>query len=175
MECPEFPQIADLKKRAFLAAFAEAGSIRAAARAAGVSERTPWNWLHRDDSEAGRVFQAAFDDAKRLAGNALEAEARRRATEGVRRLRFYRGEPIIDPETGRPYFEHEYSDVLLIFLLKGAMPEKYRERFQHEHRGLAESSRVRVIEDDDWYGNSDRIAATLSGDSDEKKGGNYEP
>lgn len=173
MECPEFPQIADLKKRAFLAAFAEAGSIRIAARVAGISERTPWNWAH-DDSEAGRVYRAALEDAKRIAGDSLEAEARRRAVEGVRRLKFYKGEPIIDPETKEPYFEHEYSDVLLIFLLKGAMPEKYRERFQHEHRGLVESSRVRVIEDDDWYGNADQIRAAQAGGNGDG-GRNYGP
>lgn len=35
---------------------------------------------------------------------------------------------------GAPYYEHEYSDTLLIFLLKGAMPEKYTKRV--ELRGL---------------------------------------
>lgn len=29
--------------------------------------------------------------------------------------------------TGRPYYEHSYSDTLLIFLTKGALPERYRE------------------------------------------------
>lgn len=32
---------------------------------------------------------------------------------------------------GAPYYEHEYSDTLLIFQLKGAKPEKYRERIEH--------------------------------------------
>jgi len=31
---------------------------------------------------------------------------------------------------GRPYFEHSYSDTLLAMLLKGARPEKYRERME---------------------------------------------
>lgn len=31
---------------------------------------------------------------------------------------------------GRPYFEHMYSDTLLIFLLKGAIPEKYKDRIE---------------------------------------------
>ncbi len=35
---------------------------------------------------------------------------------------------------GAPYFEHSYSDTLLIFLTKGAMPERYREI--KEVRGL---------------------------------------
>ena len=29
--------------------------------------------------------------------------------------------------TGTPYYEHAYSDTLLIFLTKGALPERYRE------------------------------------------------
>ena len=34
--------------------------------------------------------------------------------------------------------EREYSDTLLIFLLKGAMPEKYHENVKLEHDGSAE-------------------------------------
>jgi hypothetical protein len=32
-------------------------------------------------------------------------------------------------------FIQEYSDTLLIFLLKGLRPEKYRERFEHSGPG----------------------------------------
>jgi hypothetical protein len=41
------------------------------------------------------------------------------------------GKPIVHPVTHEPYYELEYSDTLLIFLLKGIRPEKYRERFEH--------------------------------------------
>ena len=36
----------------------------------------------------------------------------------------------------------EYSDTLLIFLLKGLRPEKYRERFEHSGTGPGGAIRV---------------------------------
>ena len=72
----------------------------------------------------------------------MEEEARRRAVEGVAKLKFHQGQlihiPVVDAdgqpvlaENGepkqKPYVEHEYSDTLLIFLLKGARPKKFRE------------------------------------------------
>ena len=38
---------------------------------------------------------------------------------------------MIDPRTKQPYLELDYSDTLLIFLLKGLRPQKYRERYEH--------------------------------------------
>lgn len=53
----------------------------------------------------------------------LEAEAVRRASEGtLKPTGWHKGEP-----SG---YIREYSDILLIFLLKGAKPEKYAERVQ---------------------------------------------
>jgi hypothetical protein len=54
------------------------------------------------------------------AGERLEQEARRRAVEGTKKNVYYQGEPC--------GVNTEYSDTLLIFLLKGAKPEKYAER-----------------------------------------------
>jgi len=48
--------------------------------------------------------------------------------EGVRRLKFHQGKPVIDPETGKPYYEHVYSDLLLIFRLKAPFNETSRRR-----------------------------------------------
>lgn len=62
----------------------------------------------------------------RLAATNLEDEALRRAKDGLRRLKFGKdGLPLNDPETNKPYTEYEYSDTLLMFLLKGLLPEKY--------------------------------------------------
>ena len=117
----------DAKKAKFLAAFVETATIRGAVRASGVDDETHYNWLRKDPEYVKR-----FEEAERKSIKAMEAEGRRRAIEGVRRLKFDKsGAPIIDPETGQPYVEHAYSDTLLIFLLKGAAPEKYRERFEH--------------------------------------------
>lgn len=58
----------------------------------------------------------------------MEAEAIRRAHDGVVRMKFNSrtGQPFIDPRTGEPYMEHEYSDTLMAILLKRHFPE-YRE------------------------------------------------
>ncbi|HEX6983959.1 MAG TPA: hypothetical protein VF170_01220 [Planctomycetaceae bacterium] len=126
------------KQRAFLAAYRECGTIAGASRAAEVGRRTHYEWLGSDPA-----YRAAFADAREEAGELLEAEARRRALDGVRRMKFGRdGKPLIDPGTGEPYVEHEYSDVLLIFLLKGAMPEKYRERAELNVSGKFDLSRM---------------------------------
>ena len=51
----------------------------------------------------------------------LEAEADRRAVEGVVKPLFYKGQRL-------PVEVREYSDVLLMFRLKALRPEQYRER-----------------------------------------------
>ena len=113
-----------IKKGAFLAAYAEAGNIARAAIAAGCTRAAHYKWLDEAD------YRKQFDDAQEEAADRLEEEARRRAVEGVRRLKFHSGEAVLDPETGKPYVEHEYSDALLIFLLKGLRPEKFAQRIK---------------------------------------------
>lgn len=117
-----FPQIADHKKRAFLASYAHQGNYDIAARAGGVTWRTHYNWMKADQD-----YAAAFAEAKRLLGDFLEQEAIRRATQGVDRKIFHQGNHV-DNQT-------EYSDTLLIFLLKGAKPEVYQDRVKQEVTG----------------------------------------
>lgn len=121
----QFPGVAHAKKRAFLAAYAEVGTITRAAELAGVSRRTHTNWLN--DIENGPAYAEAFATAGQQACDRLEQEARRRAIEGTLKPVFHKGE-----ECG---VVREYSDTLLIFLMKGAMPEKYRERVSQEVTG----------------------------------------
>ena len=65
-----------------------------------------------------------FEEASEDAADSLEAEARRRAVEGVEEpVGWYKG------QAGGVV--RKYSDTLLIFLLKGRRPELYRERFEH--------------------------------------------
>lgn len=121
----------------FLSALSRTGNISTACKAAGIDRSTAYARRDRDPSFAG-----AMADALEQAADALELEARRRAQDGVRRVKFHKGEPIMVPALDRrgmpiqspdgqpvlvPYVEHEYSDVLLIFLLKGLRPEKYRD------------------------------------------------
>ena len=64
-------------------------------------------------------------DARVEACDLLEAEARRPAVSGVRKPVYYMGDIC---GTVR-----ECSDTLLIFLMKGAMAEKYRDDYRAEH------------------------------------------
>jgi hypothetical protein len=105
------------KKKTFLAAFAETGNISAASRLSGVDRKNHYDWM-KDDPD----YPTMFIDADKQAAEALETEARRRAVQGTNKPVFYKGE-----ECGTV---KEYSDTLLIFLMKGAMPDKYSERFQ---------------------------------------------
>jgi hypothetical protein len=118
-------------RKAFLAALAGHGNKTAAAKHARVARSTLYAARDTDPR-----FKAAWDEALDEAADVLEREAVRRATEGTVRKKFTaKGKPIIDPATGEQYVELEYSDTLLIFLLKGARPEKYRERHQVSHDG----------------------------------------
>lgn len=125
------------KKRAFLVAFAQCGNVAQAAELAGIHRTTHYDWLGSDPQ-----YAAAFVEAEDEAADRLEQEARRRAVEGVRREKsyYYKGERVgVDVET-------DYSDTLLIFLLKGLRPEKYRDNVKQEHAGEVT---VRVVYDDD--------------------------
>jgi hypothetical protein len=129
----ESAKISHPKKAAFLAAYAQCGNVSQSADAADIDRHTHYEWLA---SDAG--YATAFAQAQERATEALERVARERATIGTVRKKFtQRGEPILDPETGKQYVEHEVSDTLLIFLLKGLRPDKYRENLHHTGDGTA--------------------------------------
>ena len=77
----------------------------------------------REDKE----FKEAFREAQRYGLEVLEDEARRRAFAGVEKPVFQKG--FLAGKV------REYSDTLMIFLLKGGMPEKYAERHKTELSG----------------------------------------
>lgn len=122
----QVPEVSQPKKRAFLAAYASLGAITKAAQVAGINRRSHYNW-HEEEGPDGDAYRMAFEDARASACDSLEVEARRRAMSGVDKPVYYQGERV---DTLK-----EYSDTLLIFLLKGAMPEKYRENARIEHTG----------------------------------------
>ena len=118
----QYKKIRSPKKRAFLAALAHTGNITEAADIAHIARSAHYQWL-----EADPVYAAAYEDAMEQAAQRLEAEARRRAVDGVEEPVFYQGKQcgVIK----------RYSDALLMFLLKGALPEKYKERTSTELTG----------------------------------------
>lgn len=151
------PRNATPKKKKFLAAYAVSGNVTQSAEIADVWPKTIYRWQKSDPD-----FAASMEEAAECAADRLEEEARFRATEGLRRYKFDKdGKPVIDPITGEPYFEYQRSDVLLMFLLKGLRPEKYRELRESRVKAEVEhTGPVRVIERSDWYDNDahDRLA-----------------
>lgn len=128
------------KQRAFLSAFAKTGNVTLACIAARIVRQTHYNWLERLPK-----YKLAFQRAEDEAADYLEAEARRRATDGIDEPVIYQGEVMGQkveyndtPEKNHfiPLTVKKYSDTLLIFLLKGARPQKYRENHRHEVGGL---------------------------------------
>ena len=111
----------EVKQEAFFRAYEKHGTITHSAREAGIDPSYHYKWLEIDDT-----YPERFKEAHRRAVDSLEREARRRAIEGVEEpTGWYKGEP--------GGFVKKYSDTLLIFLLKGALPDKYKDR--HEHTG----------------------------------------
>jgi hypothetical protein len=109
----------DNKKKAFIKAYANAGTIRAAAELVGIHRATHYDWLEKDPQ-----YVKDFQQSEKDAADSLEAEARRRAFEG--------------------------SDTLLIFLLKGFKPERYKERIHQEKTEKHEHTHTHTLKLDDF-------------------------
>jgi len=114
------------KRAAFLEALAESGNVSEACGIAVVSRDCVYR-LRKADKE----FAAMWETAIEIACDSLELEARRRAKEGWLEPVHWQGIPMS--------VVRKYSDTLLIFLLKGANPEKYRERFDVAARQRVET------------------------------------
>jgi hypothetical protein len=79
-----------------------------------------------DKRGTDQEFAQAWDDAKKMGLDVLKDEAWRRAHDGVEKVKFHQGEPV--KVKGKIYVEREFSDTLLMFLIKQADPS-YREHF----------------------------------------------
>lgn len=109
------PQIAAAKREAFLKALALTGVVAKAAAAIGMDRSTVSRW------RADPAFSQAWDEALEEAADRLEAEAIRRAVEGVEEP-VYQGGQLVGTRT-------VYSDMLLGKLLGANRPAKFRERY----------------------------------------------
>jgi hypothetical protein len=106
------------RKRAFLEAYATSGNITLAAESAGVGRATHYVWM-RDDpayAEAARI-------AKEISCDLLEAALRQRGMGWT--------EPILNAQGEVVGHHRRYDTTSAIFLLKGARPHVYRERYEH--------------------------------------------
>jgi hypothetical protein len=118
-DLPEFPEHswpAGLRPEqvSFLSSYVETGSQRRASKVSKISRGTVWDWAKKEP-----VFRDALDVAREFLVQNLEAEAYRRATQ-IERL----------------------SDILLIFLLKAARPEVYRDNYNMVHSGEVHMKRI---------------------------------
>lgn len=101
-------------EKRFLVNLAKTGNVSLSAKMARVTKQTVYHLRDNDPK-----FAAKMQDALELDTALLENEARRRAHDGVIRATYYKG---------RPCGKHrEFSDTLLIFLLKAKKPEVYRD------------------------------------------------
>lgn len=103
------------RRAAFLVALADTGNVSAACRAAKVSRSRAYELKSFD-----KGFAEEWEEALETATDAMDADARRRAVEGVETPHFHQGRVC---GTVR-----KYSDSLLMFLLRAHRPERYRER-----------------------------------------------
>ena len=152
------------RHKAFLAAFRKCASITAAAKAAKVERSQHYIWLRERPG-----YREAFVEACEEAAQVLEDEAVRRAYKGVFEPNVFQGEFVYprtrrrNKETGKwetvtsrkPLGVLKYSDSLLMFLMRGLMPQKYRDRVSAEVTGTnggpipLEQKRLAVLTDDE--------------------------
>lgn len=154
-------------KPAFLATLAKTANVSASAEAAGIHRDTAYHARETEgrdgaDLVEAQAFANVWDEALEIATDALELEARRRAKDGVERLKFYEGAALIDPRTDEVYIEREYSDGLLKFLLIAHRPETYREQVVHEHSG-----RIRTVHEL----SDEELAAIAAGGASRRRAG----
>lgn len=133
------PQRMQLQKKClYLKALAVRGVSKDGLLAAGgVAYTTLHNWRARDPWFVTMEVQASLE-----AKDNIEAEAYRRAVEGVDEPVVYQGmvTTVFDAETGmdKVLTVKKYSDSLLAMLLKATDPEKYRENVKQtvDHQGV---------------------------------------
>lgn len=105
----------NLWEKAFLAQLRLTGVVTTACNVAKIGRVTVYEHRQNDPE-----FARAWDEAREMAADRLEQEAIRRAVDGTNKPVFFQGEIV--------GFEKEYSDTLLVLLLKAHKPDKYRER-----------------------------------------------
>jgi hypothetical protein len=111
------------KTRAFLAAIRLMPSITMAAKAAGIRRELHYRRLKKDEA-----YRKAFEESWESGCGALEDRAIERAMEGTLRPVFWKGKAV--------GAVREYPEGLMQFLLRGALPKKYREQVSHEIGGV---------------------------------------
>lgn len=105
---------------AFLVQFAATGSVTKSVEAVSspddkLTYERVRRWLAEDET-----FRGMYADARLKFAESLELEAHRRGVQGIARSIYFQGEVVGT--------ERQYSDTLLLALLKANLPDKYRDR-----------------------------------------------
>ncbi len=126
-----------------MAAYAQAGIVSVAAKAVNMDRSVHTRWLRVDPE-----YPPKFEEARKIAIEVLETEARRRAVDGISKPVVHEGQIVFasvdkngnyvrpdDPSRVKDValIETKYSDTLLIFNLKAADPKKYRDNVNVDH------------------------------------------
>lgn len=116
--CGKVPKdVADERKRHFLAAMQVCGNLGGSAACAGIPRQLAMYWRKKDEE-----FSQAWDDAYYDAIDTLEQEAVRRGRDGTEKRIWYKGLAVGS--------EKEYSDQLLRQVLS-AHNDRYRDKVEH--------------------------------------------
>lgn len=145
-------EVNERAKATFLAGLADSMTIRRAAECARIDKSTVYRWREADEG-----FAKAWDEALESGTERLEEEAIRRARDGVDKPVFQGGQQV--------GAVREFSDTLLIFMLKARRPEVYRDRAAIEHTGkggkdlVPQATGVLLVpglaaSSEEWAGNS---------------------
>jgi len=116
-------------RTAFLKKLAKTGIVCVSCKSARVDRSTAYR-LRKSDAK----FKERWDEAIEAAVESMELECRRRAVDGVKKP-VYQGGKLVGEIT-------EFSDTLLIFMLKALRPEKYRDRY--ESKVSIEANEIKV-------------------------------
>ena len=115
--------ISDTQKQEFLEELARTGIVADAMRFAGIAARNTIYRMRDTDEQ----FSDAYDEAIANAADLAESELRRRAIDGVTRVKALgSGDNMTIIE------EQQYSDTLLLALNKALKPEKFADRSKTE-------------------------------------------
>lgn len=107
--------LAQKKRRLFLRILAETGNVKESAQACGYTDTSVLKKFRRENEDFAEEWDNALDSGTDI----LVSEANRRAVEGTLKPILYKGEIVT--------YLTEYSDALLMFLLRAARPDTYRE------------------------------------------------
>lgn len=114
-------------QKKFVERLRQCGCVTTACRKANISRCVAYELRNQDEA-----FKAEWDEALEEATDSLELAARHRAVDGI-------AKPVYQGGTNVGVVQ-EYSDSLLMFLLRAHRPDKFRDNNRDGRPGTAEST-----------------------------------